>query len=473
VLDAVREAALAEQTTDFDPSGSSGDAGPIGSDETGITETDWTSTTGELVSEATDESLESGCFKESEHFDTATKEALLAETFPTLRYDFVVRILKKCDDNLSKATDELLNHVYLNAAESSPTEELDVPKGIDAFSEEYHVPTRKRGKGKKKRNGSHQAARATSVSECGASSSPSNPWRNGKQIDFIVSRTNMPRATVSSLYHKNGASLPATIMALRDKDLAANNAREPDAALVEDAIALSSEYPNVPLEHSVALLRLASLSNSHARELAEAMLNEPELAKTREVPDLVPRYAPLRLSDPSNDSTELPYLPPSARPQTTASLAAARSHAFNQASAAYRKGKSNPLMKAAAGYYAQVGRDVNANLKAMTQADADALVASQSSSTCLDLHGVSVESATRIAKAKTKAWWDGLGEARIPGGGRSGVGEGFRIITGLGNHSEGGRGKIGPAVAKTLVKEGWKVEVAPGELVVMGLARKR
>jgi hypothetical protein len=130
-------------------------------------------------------------------------------------------------------------------------------------------------------------------------------------------------------------------------------------------------------------------------------------------------------------------------------------------------------MKAAAGYYSQVGRDLNANLKALNEADADALVSSQSSSTYLDLHGVSVHSATRIAKVRTQAWWDGLGEQRIPGGGRRGAGDGYRIITGLGRHSEGGRGKIGPAVVKTLVKEGWKVEVGSGELLVLGLARRK
>jgi hypothetical protein len=53
------------------------------------------------------------------------------------------------------------------------------------------------------------------------------------------------------------------------------------------------------------------------------------------------------------------------------------------------------------------------------------------------------------------------------------VGEGYRIVTGLGRHSEGGRGKIGPAVLKTLMSEGWKVEVGTGELRVTGLARRK
>lgn len=132
-------------------------------------------------------------------------------------------------------------------------------------------------------------------------------------------------------------------------------------------------------------------------------------------------------------------------------------------------------MKAAAGYYSQLGRDLSTHLKAASESDADALVSSQSSATVLDLHGVSVQSATRIAAERTSAWWEGLGEARIPGGGRGGgvIGGGYRIVTGLGRHSEGGRGKLGPAVVRTLVREGWKVEVGEGEVLVLGKARRK
>jgi hypothetical protein len=133
-------------------------------------------------------------------------------------------------------------------------------------------------------------------------------------------------------------------------------------------------------------------------------------------------------------------------------------------------------MRQAAAYYAQEGRDLNANLKAMNAAEADAFVSQQSTPTSLDLHGVTVADATRIAKQRTQAWWNSLGERQIrewSGAGRRGGGEAYRIITGLGRHSEGGRGKLGPAVAKTLVNEGWKVEIEPGELYVTGLARRK
>jgi len=98
------------------------------------------------------------------------------------------------------------------------------------------------------------------------------------------------------------------------------------------------------------------------------------------------------------------------------------------------------------------------------------LVADQSTRTELDLHGVNVKDALRISRERVTTWWHELGEGRI--GGR-GVGSGYRIVTGMGNHSEGGKGKLGPAVGKMLIREGWKVEVRGGVLIVTGVATKK
>jgi len=53
-----------------------------------------------------------------------------------------------------------------------------------------------------------------------------------------------------------------------------------------------------------------------------------------------------------------------------------------------------------------------------------------------------------------------------------GQGRGLRIVTGVGRHSEGGRGKLGPAVARMLVSEGWRVEVGEGIVEVLGRAKR-
>lgn len=147
--------------------------------------------------------------------------------------------------------------------------------------------------------------------------------------------------------------------------------------------------------------------------------------------------------------------------------------AFEKASAAYRRGKSDRLMGGAASYYAIIGRDHVDRAKRETAAAAEALVDSQSTKTVLDLHGVSVQHAVRIATSRVENWWESLGDSKYRTGGGAARREGYRIITGLGRHSKNGMARLGPAVARTLAKEGWRVEVGEGVLVVTGMVRHR
>ncbi|CAI6331681.1 unnamed protein product [Periconia digitata] len=497
ILHDFKHAAAAEQLTDFDPSGSSGLSprdlsSQHGSDDaqsnvnswaSQTTETDCTGLSAELASldlsqrsaSGSEDSWSGGYYKDSDHFDTPTKEVLLAETFPSLRLQLVAYTLKKCGNDLSRATDELLNQVYLEDAQASPGEE-SAPRGIDAFSEEFNV-SRRGKKGKKKNKNARRVAydENFAASEAGSYSAPPlNRWSDAdRDVEFIVSRTSLSAKVVTSLYHKNGASLALTISVLIQKDVTDHATQEPHASHIQSAIDLARDFPNVEMPRAIALIRLTDPSTSNAHQLAKALTIHPStrLPSTSQQ-HIIPRYTPLNLSDPEPEAAPLPSLPLSATPHSTTSLATTRSQAFNQASVAYRKGRSNPLMRAAAGYYSQVGRDASANLRAHREADADAFVTQQSSSTVLDLHGVTVADATRIAKQATRAWWDALGEQRIPGGGRAGVGDGYRVITGVGRHSEGGRGKLGPAVSRALIADGWRVEIGSGEVRVLGVVRR-
>jgi hypothetical protein len=500
VLEQFKESAIAEQLTDFDASGNSSglvDQSPgKRSAEDGDSNADtWATQTtltdhshisndlsalsvGARSGSGSDGSPEGSYWGVAEQYTTPKKETVLAETFPNLRPELIAYTLQKAGNDLDKATDELLNHVYFEASRSSHTEEAAVVKGIDAFSEDYHVPQRsKKGKNKKNKRIALSALSSANVSDS-EPMSPTNRWHNTSQdVDYITSRTNLTHKTVASIYHANGASLSTTILALVRKEIQAHKkSGEPDAALVQDAIELNEAFPTIDLEYALALVRLTDPSVTKAHDLAKALMEQPASetgGKGGIKLDL--RYAPVNLSEEDSQAPRLPSLAPSPRIHDSTSLARARGDAFQQASAAYRKGRSTPLMRQAAGYYAQEGRDYNANLKAMSQVEADSFVATQSGATYLDLHGVTVANATRIAKQRTQAWWDGLGESRIRewGNARGGVGEGYRIVTGLGRHSEGGRGKIGPAVLKTLMSDGWKVEVGTGELRVTGLARRR
>jgi hypothetical protein len=498
LLEDLKQNAAAEQLTEFDASGSSGGAfqsslskqsdDAESSTETSTSRSQTTATDSTSLSSGlatltlgpdSDTLAAGGYFRETEGYDTLTKESLLAETFPTLRFELVTYTLNKCGDDFEKATDELLNHVYFDDVRGSPKEDVPIAKGIDAFSEEYHLPQRGK-KGKKKKQKRADLYCVTSASNLESELSPivpaANRWNdNSRDVDFLSSRTNVSAKTISSLYHANGLSLAGTIFAMMKQYIAAYGKEEPEAPVIQPALELNDEFPNIELEYAIALIRLTAPSTAYAHELAKKLTVYPSASSVAKGGlQVIPRYAPVNLSEPTPRSTNLPELAPSATPRTAASLSAARSSAFTNASAAYRKGRSNPLYKAAAGYYAQVGRDTNVHLRAQSEADADIFVSQQSSSTVLDLHGVTVDSATRIATQRTRAWWDSLGEARIPGygQGRGGARDGFRIVTGLGRHSEGGRGKIGPAVVRVLVREGWRVEVGSGELVVTGKAKR-
>lgn len=504
LLDSLKETAAEQALTDFNPSGYSEAPGrdspgnhsidaesnadtwatqTVLTDNSTLSNDISTMSLGERSVNGSEESYGGGYFKDTERFNTQTKELLLAETFPSLALEKIVYTLKKCGNDYSKATDELLNHVYFEDTSTSTSEGGPVVKGIEAFSEDHHVPHRgRRGKAKKKKALATYSADTTYASGSDASfGTPTNANRwlsTSRDVEFITSRTNLSSRTVTSVYHAQGASLSATVLAVVRNDMKAREDHpQPDAALVQDAITLNAAFPNIDLEHALALVRLTESSTNKAHELARALTEQPASETSGKGGiKLDLRYAPINLSDPTSESSKLPILAPSARPRDVASTVRARNEAFQNASAAYRRGRSTPLMKAAAGYYAQEGRDLNANLKAMSALEADAFVSLQSGSTYLDLHGVTVADATRIAKQRTQLWWNSLGERRIPewsGAGKRGGGEVYRIITGLGRHSEGGRGKLGPAVAKALVQEGWKVEVDAGELHVTGLARRR
>lgn len=440
----------------------------------------WTThTTGDQSGTGSEGSGEGGYWKDAEKYTTTTKESVLAETFPNLRVDLIAFTLKKCGDDLDKATDELLNHAYFEESKGSSSGEGSIARGAEGFSEEHHIPHRgKKGKNKKKQRLSVQQLSSADYSDSdGPVAAPANKWQNtSRDVDFITSRTQLPHKVVSSLYHTNGASLSATVLTIVRKDIQANNkSTEPDAGLVQDAISLNETFPTMDLEHALSIMRLADSSPVKAHDLAKALTEQPASetgGKGGIKLDL--RYAPVNLSEEDSSVARIPNLAPSLRAHDSNSLAHARGEAFQQASSAYRRGKSTPLMRQAAAYYAQEGRDLNANLKVMNQSEADAFVMGQSGPNFLDLHGVTVANATRISKQRTQAWWDSLGERRIAewGNARGGVGEGYRIVTGLGRHSEGGRGKIGPAVLKALMGEGWKVEVGTGELIVRGHARR-
>lgn len=400
-----------------------------------------------------------------EGLDLESKEAVLIETFPGLKPFDIKWTLNKCKGNAGLAIDELLHQVFLE-------ENGGRRKGIEAFSESDLPERPKKGKGKKKRSRLISEVSSNSGSEAASNVPLESKWDSGRRdIEFITTKTGMPMSQVSSIYHKHGATVPGTLNAIIDAHVSFS--LEPADPMVDiHAADLSTEFPSIPAPRIHALVELTHPSTSSAHELAKALTARPNRIASPIQIDI--RLPPLNLDHSTTDQKSKPKsesynTSSSFTPPVTSTAAgdpdyyALRHNAFTQARVAHRAAKSNPLMGGAASYYSSLGRDYSTRAAAQTSAAADALVASQSSNLVLDLHGVNVKDGVRIAREGVTGWWVGT----------RGSGGSYKIVTGKGTHSEGGRSKLGPAVGGMLIREGWKVQAGSGALLVMGVVGKR
>ncbi|KAK3115841.1 hypothetical protein LTR53_004400 [Teratosphaeriaceae sp. CCFEE 6253] len=500
ILDQLKESAELEEAAGFDASGTGAqdkaaasetraESCPETSPSSQTGETDLTSVSNDLSALDLDEYFPHGSAEDVgraedlERLDDATKVRLLQDLFgDRVSACSVQHTLKKCNGKWQAAMEELLNHVYLDEAEHSDDGSKITTKGVDAF---FEGSGRKRGrKGKPKRN------RLKILDERRASSLPGSPadsqepsankWRSASEdIDFVASRTRIATSTVSSAYYANGASIPKTIGALLKLTMEeSKHIVTDDEGVASHARDLGYDFPAVAPEYLATLVRLTYPSTSSAHELAEALTAKPRSVNGGAI-QILPRYAAPSLDEeiPShsasrNGRSSGDYADGSAAAMRASAYASARATAFSQASAAHRRARSDRLMGGAAAYYGQMGREYAAKTSAASAAAADDLAAAQSTRSQLDLHGVDVLNAVRIAQEYVEDWWSRLGESRVNG--RVGAGDrssGFSIVVGRGTHSEGGKGKLGPAVSKALKQGGWRVEAAGAVLVVKGKAK--
>ncbi|GAM88415.1 hypothetical protein ANO11243_064480 [Dothideomycetidae sp. 11243] len=415
---------------------------------------------------------------ELDSLDAGTKSILLQELFPTINEYTIKHTLAKCGSEWQRALDELLNISFLTDGAISADERIS-NKSIDAFAAET---SGKRGR-RKKRKGINarevfEDQRAQSASSVTPGTTPLvNAWRNASsEIEFIAKHANLSSTLVSSAYYANNASVSRTITYLLD-DLLNSTAKTSMDNRVYDGYAkdLGRDFPSISSAYLTALVQLTHPSSVSAHALAQALVSKPPSMSSGHI---VPQYSPITLSDSEqvdDPGTGGPQFSITDRNKAS-SLASvhheARRRLSAQAQAAYRRSKSQRLMGGAAAYYSSVSRDHAAHAAAYGSAAADALVASQSGNGQLDLHGVIVSDAVRIARRETNRWWNGLGESKVNG--RVGADtrqKGFSIVVGIGRHSEGGKSKIGPAVYSALANEGWKVEKGQGVLTVQGRSR--
>lgn len=482
ILDALKDTAVAEEATGFDPSGSTSiaDTSPEQStaDSTASPGTDLTSLSAALSSVGISDDQSHSAVEDleaMENLDNDSKARLIRDVFPSLSEFTITHTLKRNQYKWMQTLDDLLNQVFIHADEEGPK---DQAKGIEAFSEENTIRRGRKSKKKKASRMDLDERRASSLPVTPNDDLPKiNKWQMaGEDVGFIASRVHLPPKAVAYIYNLENASIKSTIAKILNEYLQKNKSLLIEDPIIQvDAFELMHDFPGISDDHRLALAGITRQSASDARDLAEALTSGR--GSQDSIPaKIIPQYAPLRMSEDDGRPTVLlprattrSSLDFASASATASSFAEARQQAMSQARAAYRKAKSNRLMGGAAAYYSDVGREMYDSQRVASAATADALVASQSGPSYVDLHGVTAEDAVRIACVRVNQWWNRLAENRYNG--RLGADEraqGFQIITGAGRHSKGGKGVLGPAVKKSLEKEGWKIEVKTGEIVVRG-----
>jgi len=157
---------------------------------------------------------------------------------------------------------------------------------------------------------------------------------------------------------------------------------------------------------------------------------------------------------------------------SAAEVSSAWTEYTHKGNATYRNSNLGRFAGAVASHYHSEANAKRQAFDHLSKGEADRLVSATATKTQIDLHGVTVDHATRIAVTRTRKWWDEIDDEHKYKAHLRGQNE-FRIITGIGNHSVGGVGKLGPAVYKRLVAEGWKVFVGTGYVCVTGSLRSK
>ncbi|KAJ9398054.1 hypothetical protein DTO282F9_4964 [Paecilomyces variotii] len=406
------------------------------------------------------------------------KVCYLSEMFPSVEVFTIKHTLTKCDEDVDRSMDVLLNLAFFE--EQGPCNDegkVSIPKGIDGFLGESNDNKGKR-KGKKKKGKERDLLSSSSDPQDGVK--VVNKWETSKaDVEFIFSRTSpiLAKEVVASAYHSNGASLPATI-----RSLATSHAPNDAGQILENPVMatqvaeLSQEFPTISKTNLAGLLKITRNSISAANELASAMLDWPSRPQLSDLIRIT--AAPPVLDEDIEEPKKSKASQRIARDYESARSAAgshlmAGAEAFNKASAAYRRGRSDKLMGGAAAYYSAIGREHIERAKREASAAADALVETQSTADSLDLHGVTVQDAVRIANDRVSQWWESLGDAKYTNSGGLLTRREYRIVTGAGRHSRDGTSRLGPAVGKMLAREGWRVEIGEGVITVTGKVRCR
>ncbi|KAI1265414.1 hypothetical protein F5Y18DRAFT_386483 [Xylariaceae sp. FL1019] len=501
----------AEEATGFNPSGISGeDVADISSSHHDPSPNSPTTGEGDLKSidglTSTTETSHSTSFfsdpssKASSHgnqdvihvsvldgLSTEEKERRLADMFASLKPIDVRLALKKAKGDADLAMDELLNLEWLEQTGERP-------KGIDGFyvSDGEVAPSKKKKGRKKKKTPKTTTPKSPSPIKSNIAEPLEEPSRDetadDDNIAFISERFALPVADAMEIYQRNKFSRGPAIIAILDNYLALDLNGPISSRLAEDIQVQQKRIPWVPQEYFCPIFETTA-DYKAAIDVIDALAShfeKPAYLKYDVSYSLMATDAELESGHHQPQTINLKsvktphHVPPStmglhAHPTSLHEASAQRSqaalslrHSQSAATSAFKKGRSDPLFRAVGAYHAERSRDLAASHRAAIGAEARYLVDSQSTSDTIDLHGVTVADGVGIAVERAWRWWDGLGVGEER---RRRAKEGFKVVTGVGRHSEGGVSRLRVNVFKALVADGWKIEALTGAVLVTGRSK--
>lgn len=415
-----------------------------------------------------------------ENLDKDTKVALLHDVFQgSLDDETISSALHRSNDQWNSAMEDLLNQVYI--IEDRQNSAHQPSKSVDGFAADEDGSFRRVQKRKKARAKKSLPLTALQHDSAGYSTVNSAPsrWDEAQtNVEFLAKHLHVNLSKAKSAYNEHNSSMPQTINALLKEHMQRHPTHSAELWAREGAEGMGQKYPTIALPYRIAILQMTKASVPDACQVATALITPPR-PKAGGL-TIIPQYSSpvdglvqgsthgskkvatnasgALASELSSDQTHL--------------YAARRTVAFAQARAAHQRAKSDRHMGGAASYYAQLGHEYSGLAHAANAASADELAYAQSSANQVDLHGIDVLNAVRIAQEKVEFWWSSTAEIRATG--RQGAaerGNGYRIVVGRGTHSEGGKGKLGPAVSKMLRAQGWRFENEGAAIVVRGKQR--
>ncbi|KAK8121010.1 hypothetical protein PG999_005130 [Apiospora kogelbergensis] len=467
----------AEEATGFNPSGIGADelvdinklnlddadeaaAAVVGSDvksSDGLTTTTESSQTQSLFSASsskasTSDALETFRVGVFDGLKDSEKEEQLLSMFTSLKPVDVRLALKKNKGDASLAIDHLLNIEWLeqtgqrakSASPSSPTSSGEGGLNVANLDTQLH---------------------------------------HTQNITYLSERFTQPESDVATIYHQRGETMGAAVIQIVDNYLALGiqPVFGPNLSAFEEQ--LKKKYSWIPTEYFPPIIELTP-TRDYAEDIIQILASyfekpeylkydisysvasspaDGELLSSNGVIDLRAKPASTGQTTPGTGS-----FPGTLKSATASSqsLAAMRDHSYNSAASAFKKGRSDPLFRLAAGYYSERAREQADAQRHAASIEAGYLVEQNRTADKIDLHGLTVQDGVNIALQCVQKWWERLGEDRVRK-----ARDGFTVVTGIGRHNSDGKSRLRINVCKALLADGWKVEVLTGQFLVTGKKR--